>query len=88
MTVVRSLSARFPFGFLLTFGTFFQLYGYDRGLLECNDLYCHFRAPKKILDEMDMANTNIYANLIYISVVCVVMHFLTFIVLYVKLNNR
>ncbi|KAL0266301.1 UNVERIFIED_CONTAM: hypothetical protein PYX00_008887 [Menopon gallinae] len=64
------------------------LYGYDRGLLECNDLYCHFRTPKKILDEMDMANINIYANLIYISSVCVVMHFLTFITLYMKLNNR
>lgn len=65
------------------------LYGYDRGFLECkHDLYCHFRSPKKLLDEMDMSDIDIYANLIYICSIGFFMHVLTFLVLYVKLNKR
>ncbi|KAK6641864.1 hypothetical protein RUM44_013582 [Polyplax serrata] len=64
------------------------LYGYDREALECPELYCHFRSPTKILDELGMKNINIYSNLIYMLGIMIVMHLLTFFVLYIKLNKR
>ena len=33
-------------------GTMLSIYGYDRETLECSQAYCHFKYPKKFLEEM------------------------------------
>ncbi|XP_022912479.1 ATP-binding cassette sub-family G member 4-like [Onthophagus taurus] len=35
-------------------GTMIAIYGLDREKLECNEMYCHFKYPKKFLGEMAM----------------------------------
>ncbi|KAL9928738.1 ABC transporter expressed in trachea isoform 1-T1 [Glossina fuscipes fuscipes] len=35
-------------------GAMVSIYGMDRAKLQCNAMYCHFRSPKKFLEEMSM----------------------------------
>lgn len=41
------------------------IYGYDREKLPCPEeaLYCHYRAPKTILEELDMKDVNFWLNI-------------------------
>jgi len=38
------------------------VFGFDRGLLDCNEAYCHFRRPKKFLEEMGLEHGNYWEN--------------------------
>lgn len=35
-------------------GAMISVYGMDREKLECNEIYCHYRNPKKFLEQMSM----------------------------------
>lgn len=35
-------------------GAMVSVYGMDREKMECNEMYCHFRSPKKFLEELSM----------------------------------
>lgn len=40
--------------FYLFKGAMLSVYGMDREKLKCSEMYCHFRSPKKFLEEMSM----------------------------------
>ncbi|XP_037958716.1 ATP-binding cassette sub-family G member 1-like [Teleopsis dalmanni] len=40
-------------------GAMVSIYGMDRAKLQCSEMYCHFRSPKKFLEEMSM-DTAVY----------------------------
>lgn len=39
---------------LIKKGAMLSVYGMDREKLKCSEMYCHFRSPKKFLEEMSM----------------------------------
>lgn len=38
------------------------VFGFDRGLLDCQEAYCHFRRPKKFLEEMGLEQGSYWDN--------------------------
>ncbi|KAF2898941.1 hypothetical protein ILUMI_07234 [Ignelater luminosus] len=71
-------------------GVVYSMYGYNRTDLECPEelLYCHYKHPTKLLREMGITDVNIYSNISLIVVISLVMHSLTYISLWLKLNKR
>jgi ATP-binding cassette subfamily G (WHITE) protein 1 len=39
-----------------------SVYGMEREKLDCNVMYCHFRSPKKFLEEISMENANYWID--------------------------
>ncbi|XP_015110805.1 ATP-binding cassette sub-family G member 4 [Diachasma alloeum] len=52
-----------------------SIYGYDREKLPCpeEELYCHYRAPRTILEELDMKDVNFWLNIGILAANCVVL---------------
>ncbi|KAL0267307.1 UNVERIFIED_CONTAM: hypothetical protein PYX00_009618 [Menopon gallinae] len=66
-----------------------SVYGFNRTTLLCEDLYCHFRNPKKFLSEMDMPEVvDIRFNLTLIGVWAIMLHVLTVIIIWYRLNRK
>ncbi|XP_025835275.1 ATP-binding cassette sub-family G member 1-like, partial [Agrilus planipennis] len=68
----------------------YVVYGLDREDLTCPDniYYCHYLNPTKFLQEMDITDVNIASNMSLIIVIGCLMHALTYITLWFKLNKR
>ncbi|XP_063701907.1 ATP-binding cassette sub-family G member 1 [Culicoides brevitarsis] len=66
------------------------VYGYNRTDMYCPDnvIYCHFSKPKVFLQEMDIENVNMFNNMSLVGGVIVLIHILTIISLWYKLNRR
>nr|XP_016943648.1 ATP-binding cassette sub-family G member 1 [Drosophila suzukii]XP_016943656.1 ATP-binding cassette sub-family G member 1 [Drosophila suzukii]XP_036668677.1 ATP-binding cassette sub-family G member 1 [Drosophila suzukii] len=71
-------------------GALNAIYGMDRPFLECPDtaMYCHFRSPKVFLKYMMISDVHMSDCLILMGTVIAVMHVLTIITLWHKLNRR
>ncbi|KAH8378223.1 hypothetical protein KR093_010243 [Drosophila rubida] len=71
-------------------GALNAMYGMDRQFLECPDnmMYCHFRSPKVFLKYMMISDVHMSDCLLLMGIVIGVMHLLTFITLWHKLNRR
>lgn len=66
----------------------YTMYGFDRMDLKCDEFYCHYKKPTKLLAEMDIVDVNVVNNLILILGIGVLMHLLTASALWCKLNRR
>lgn len=69
-------------------GCVYAMYAYGRDFMPCPDFYCHYRAPRKILNEMDITDINFWYNSGTIIVFCIFIYTLTVIVIWFKLNRR
>ncbi|KAH8381029.1 hypothetical protein KR200_008888 [Drosophila serrata] len=71
-------------------GALNAIYGMDRPFLECpeNAMYCHFRSPKVFLKYMMISDVHMSDCLLLMGIVIGVMHVLTIITLWHKLNKR
>lgn len=71
-------------------GALNAIYGMDRPFLECPEtaMYCHFRSPKVFLKYMMISDVHMSDCLILMGIVIGVMHVLTLITLWHKLNKR
>ncbi|KAH8317738.1 hypothetical protein KR074_008484 [Drosophila pseudoananassae] len=71
-------------------GALNAIYGMDRPLLECPDtvMYCHFRSPKVFLKYMMISDVHMSDCLLLMGIVIGVMHVLTVVTLWRKLNKR
>ncbi|XP_004530368.1 ATP-binding cassette sub-family G member 4 [Ceratitis capitata] len=71
-------------------GALNAIYGLERPFLSCpNDtMYCHFRSPKVFLNYMMISDVNMADCVTLMVVVMAVMHTLTLITLWHKLNKR
>lgn len=67
-----------------------SVYGFGRGVLYCgeDEFYCHFKHPKKFLTEMDMPTIDIDFNFVYIFSWGLVLHIITIIFIWFKLNKK
>ncbi|XP_054741593.1 ATP-binding cassette subfamily G member 4 isoform X1 [Anastrepha obliqua] len=71
-------------------GALNAIYGLERPFLACPEtaMYCHFRSPKVFLNYMMISDVNMADCVTLMVVVIVVMHVLTLITLWHKLNKR
>ncbi|KAH8282603.1 hypothetical protein KR054_008638 [Drosophila jambulina] len=71
-------------------GALNAIYGMDRPFLECpeNAMYCHFRSPKVFLKYMMISDVHMSDCLLLMGIVIGVMHVLTIVTLWHKLNKR
>ncbi|KAH8392221.1 hypothetical protein KR215_003569 [Drosophila sulfurigaster] len=71
-------------------GSLNAIYGMDRQFLDCPDnvMYCHFRSPKVFLKYMMIYDVHMSDCILLMGTVIGVMHVLTVITLWRKLNKR
>ncbi|XP_036334906.1 ATP-binding cassette sub-family G member 1-like [Rhagoletis pomonella] len=71
-------------------GALNAIYGLERPFLPCPEttMYCHFRSPKVFLNYMMISDVNMADCVTLMVVVIAVMHVLTLITLWHKLNKR
>ncbi|XP_048480669.1 ATP-binding cassette sub-family G member 1-like [Plutella xylostella] len=65
-----------------------SVYGFNRTKMHCNKEYCHYRTPSKFLTEMDMEYIDVGGNMAVVLSTTVIMHVLTCIALWYRLNKR
>ncbi|ALC40031.1 CG17646 [Drosophila busckii] len=71
-------------------GALNAIYGLDRQMLDCPEtlMYCHFRSPKVFLKYMMISDVHMSDCVLLMGIVIGVMHLLTVITLWRKLNKR
>lgn len=68
-------------------GAMISVYGMDREKLECNQIYCHFRSPKKFLEEMSMSNANYWVDAGALFGIFIALRIIAYFVLRWKLHS-
>ncbi|ALC39044.1 CG5853 [Drosophila busckii] len=63
------------------------IYGMDRKVLECNEPYCHYRYPKKFLEEISMTGDQFWKDLIALCSMMVLLRVGAYIVLQAKIKS-
>ena len=71
-------------------GCLYAMYALGRDLMPCPEgiLYCHYRTPRKILNEMGITDINFWNNSATIIAFCAIVYVLTVIRIWFKLNRR
>ncbi|XP_011183896.2 ATP-binding cassette sub-family G member 4 isoform X1 [Zeugodacus cucurbitae] len=67
-------------------GAMVSIYGMDRAKLECHEMYCHFRSPKKFLEEMSMDNAEYWVDAVALLGTFVALRIVAYFVLRWKLH--
>lgn len=68
-------------------GAMISIYGMDRDKLECSEMYCHFRSPKKFLEEMSMDKSEYWLDATALIVIFIVLRFIAYFVLRWKIYS-
>lgn len=68
-------------------GAMVAVYGYGRKKLSCSEPYCHYRSPTKFLQAMDMADAYFWVDMVALLVFFVVLRFITYFILRLKLRS-
>ncbi|XP_075151469.1 ATP-binding cassette sub-family G member 4 [Haematobia irritans] len=64
------------------------IYGNDRGTLDCNEApYCHYRYPKKFLDEITMTGDQFWNDIIALGIIILIFRVAAFVVLKAKIKS-
>ncbi|KAK6640138.1 hypothetical protein RUM44_011824 [Polyplax serrata] len=67
----------------------YSVYGLNRSALACDNAYCHFKNPSKILTEMDIPHTiSMEVNFGIIFVWILILHVLTLTAIWLKLTRK
>ncbi|GLH14789.1 Protein white [Gryllus bimaculatus] len=69
-------------------GTMISIYGHGRGKLKCSEAYCHFKNPKKFLEEMDMGKSEYWIDAAALIGFFVLIRFVTYWVFRWKLHSK
>ncbi|EDW52330.1 GM12092 [Drosophila sechellia] len=64
------------------------IYGLDRGTLACEEApYCHYRYPKKFLEEITMRGDQFWNDVIALGVMILLFRFVSYVVLKAKIKS-
>ncbi|XP_046812347.1 ATP-binding cassette sub-family G member 1 isoform X1 [Lucilia cuprina] len=67
-------------------GAMVSIYGMDRAKLQCNAMYCHFRSPKKFLEEMSMDQAEYWIDAVALIGIFIALRIIAYFVLRWKLH--
>jgi len=62
------------------------IYGMDRAKMQCNQMYCHYRVPKKFLEEMSMDNALFWVDAVALIGIFFALRIIAYFVLRWKLH--
>lgn len=68
-------------------GAMLSIYGMDREKLKCSEMYCHFRSPKKFLEEMSMDESEYWLDAVALITIFVVLRIIAYFVLRWKVHS-
>lgn len=68
-------------------GAMVSIYGMDREKLECSEMYCHFRSPKKFLEEMSMDKSEYWLDAVALIAIFIALRFIAYFVLRWKIYS-
>lgn len=68
-------------------GTALATYGYDRAILKCHQVYCHFKKPNTTLRELDMVDASFSLDIIALIIIFFVLRISAFLFLRWKLKS-
>ncbi|XP_073824320.1 ATP-binding cassette sub-family G member 4 [Musca autumnalis] len=64
------------------------IYGNDRGTLECEEApYCHYRYPRKFLDEITMTGDQFWNDIIALGIIILIFRIAAFVILKAKIKS-
>lgn len=69
-------------------GTMLAIYGYDREKLDCSQPYCHFKYPKKFLEEMALEKGVFWIDVVSLIIFFVLLRVSGYFVLRFKLRSE
>lgn len=69
-------------------GTMLAIYGNDRDTLNCSEPYCHFKYPKKWLEEMALDQGVFWIDVVSLLVIFVVLRLSGYFVLRYKVRSE
>ncbi|XP_068085226.1 ATP-binding cassette sub-family G member 4 [Anabrus simplex] len=69
-------------------GTMVAIYGHGREKLKCSEAYCHFKNPKKFLEEMDMGKAEYWIDAVALVGFFVGIRFITYWVFRMRLHAK
>lgn len=64
-----------------------SVYGMDREKLKCSEMYCHFRSPKKFLEEMSMDNSTYWIDAVSLIGIFILLRIIAYFVLRWKVHS-
>lgn len=64
-----------------------SIYGMNREKLQCNEIYCHFRNPKKFLEEMSMEHAEYWIDVVALISIFLALRVIAYFVLRWKLHS-
>lgn len=64
-----------------------SIYGMDREKLKCSAMYCHFRNPKKFLEDMSMDQSQYWIDAVALIAIFVVLRVIAYFVLRWKVHS-
>ncbi|KAM7354392.1 ABC transporter expressed in trachea isoform 2-T2 [Cochliomyia hominivorax] len=67
-------------------GAMVAIYGMDRAKLQCDAMYCHYRSPKKFLEEMSMGNAEYWIDAVALLGIFIALRIIAYFVLRWKLH--
>lgn len=67
-------------------GTLLSIYGFDRKALHCSEAYCHYKSPKKFLEEMDIAGAEFWVDFLVLFIFFIALRTIGYFVLRWKLK--
>ncbi|KAL7638768.1 UNVERIFIED_CONTAM: hypothetical protein RMT77_010301 [Armadillidium vulgare] len=67
-------------------GSLLAIYGYDRSNLHCSEAYCHFKSPRKFLEEMDIGQMTYWMDFLALFVFFILLRLIGYFVLRWKLK--
>ena len=69
-------------------GTMLAIYGYDRETLHCSQAYCHFKHPKKFLEELSLDEGIFWIDVVSLLVFFFVLRLSGYFVLKYKVKSE
>jgi len=63
------------------------VYGMEREKLKCSEMYCHFRSPKKFLEEMSMDNAEYWIDALALIGIFIGLRIIAYFVLRWKVHS-
>lgn len=68
-------------------GAMISIYGLGREKLKCSTIYCHFRSPKKFLEEMSMDTAEYWIDAVALIGIFFALRIIAYFVLRWKLHS-
>lgn len=69
-------------------GAALAIFGYDRPKMECEEIYCHYRIPKKFMQLIDMHNGDIVTVAIVLSFICILLRIIAYLIMSFRIKRR